>query len=161
MEIGDKVKVKNGYGRNFLLKKGKALRFNKENLNFVNKKKDENKLSSEVLKKSLSKKFSPEFLNRIDEIVVFNQLTSIEIEKIAKIEITSFVQRLKDIDYNVKIDNKVYKFISEKGYDKEFGARPIKRAIQKYLEDPLAKKIVTGEIKKGNKINITHTKNSE
>ena len=125
------------------------------------KKKDENKLSSEVLKKSLSKKFSPEFLNRIDEIVVFNQLTSIEIEKIAKIEITSFVRRLKDIDYNVKIDNKVYKFISEKGYDKEFGARPIKRAIQKYLEDPLAKKIVTGEIKKGNKINITHTKNSE
>ena len=125
------------------------------------KKKDENKLSSEVLKKSLSKKFSPEFLNRIDEIVVFNQLTSIEIEKIAKIEITSFVQRLKDIDYNVKIDNKVYKFISEKGYDKEFGARPIKRAIQKYLEDPLAKKIVTGEIKKGNKINITHIKNSE
>ena len=125
------------------------------------KKKDENKLSSEVLKKSLSKKFSPEFLNRIDEIVVFNQLTSIEIEKIAKIEITSFVRRLKDIDYNVKIDNKVYKFISEKGYDKEFGARPIKRAIQKYLEDPLAKKIVTGEIKKGNKINITHIKNSE
>ena len=125
------------------------------------KKKDENKLSSEVLKKSLSKKFSPEFLNRIDEIVVFNLLTSIEIEKIAKIEITSFVQRLKDIDYNVKIDNKVYKFISEKGYDKEFGARPIKRAIQKYLEDPLAKKIVTGEIKKGNKINITHIKNSE
>ena len=125
------------------------------------KKKDENKLSSEVLKKSLSKKFSPEFLNRIDEIVVFNLLTSIEIEKIAKIEITSFVRRLKDIDYNVKIDNKVYKFISEKGYDKEFGARPIKRAIQKYLEDPLAKKIVTGEIKKGNKINITHIKNSE
>ena len=125
------------------------------------KKKDENKLSSEVLKKSLSKKFSPEFLNRIDEIVVFNQLTSIEIEKIAKIEISSFVQRLKEIDYNVKIDNKVYKFISDKGYDKEFGARPIKRAIQKYLEDPLAKKIVNGEIKKGNKINITHIKNSE
>ena len=125
------------------------------------KKKDENKLSSEVLKKSLSKKFSPEFLNRIDEIVVFNQLTSLEIEKIAKIEIASFVQRLKEIDYNVKIDNKVYKFISEKGYDKEFGARPIKRAIQKYLEDPLAKKIVTGEIKKGHKINITHIKNSE
>ena len=125
------------------------------------KKKDENKLSSEVLKKSLSKKFSPEFLNRIDEIVVFNQLTSIEIEKIAKIEITSFIQRLKEIGYNLKIDNKVYKFISDKGYDKEFGARPIKRAIQKYLEDPLAKKIVNGEIKKGNKINITHIKNSE
>mgnify|MGYP001496964648 FL=1 len=125
------------------------------------KRKDENKLSSEVLKKSLSKKFSPEFLNRIDEIVVFNQLSSVEIEKIAKIEISNFVNRLKEIDYVVKIDNKVYKFISEKGFDKEFGARPIKRAIQKYLEDPLAKKIVNSEVKKGDKIEISHKSNSE
>ena len=125
------------------------------------KKKDNNKLSSEVLKKSLSKKFSPEFLNRIDEIVVFNQLTAIEIEKIAKIEISFFVKRLKEIDYSVKVDNKVYKYISVKGYDKEFGARPIKRAIQKYLEDPLAKKIVKNEIKKGDSIEITHTKNTD
>ena len=125
------------------------------------KKKDENKLSSEVLKKSLSKKFSPEFLNRIDEIVVFNQLTTKEIEKIAKIEINNFVERLKEIDYDVKIDSKVLKFISLKGFDKEFGARPIKRAIQKYLEDPLAKKIVSGEIKKGDKIEISHIKDSE
>ena len=125
------------------------------------KKKDVNKLSSEVLKKSLSKKFSPEFLNRIDEIVVFNQLTTKEIEKIAKIEINNFIDRLKEIDYNVKIDSKVLKFISVKGFDKEFGARPIKRAIQKYLEDPLAKKIVSGEIKKGDKIEISHVKDSE
>ena len=125
------------------------------------KKKDVNKLSSEVLKKSLSKKFSPEFLNRIDEIVVFNQLTTKEIEKIAKIEINNFIDRLKEIDYNVKIDSKVLKFISVKGFDKEFGARPIKRAIQKHLEDPLAKKIVSGEIKKGDKIEISHVKDSE
>ena len=125
------------------------------------KRKDENKLSSEVLKKSLSKKFSPEFLNRIDEIVFFNQLSSVEIEKIAKIEISNFVNRLKEIDYDVKIDNKVYKFISVKGFDKEFGARPIKRAIQKYLEDPLAKKIVNSEVKKGDKIEISHKSNSE
>ena len=125
------------------------------------KKKDENKLSSEVLKKSLSKKFSPEFLNRIDEIVVFNQLHANEIEQIAKIEINIFITRLREIDYHVKIDNKVLKFISNKGYDKEFGARPIKRAIQKHLEDPLAKKIVNSEIKKGDKIEITHNKDSE
>ena len=125
------------------------------------KKKDVNKLSSEVLKKSLSKKFSPEFLNRIDEIVVFNQLTPKEIEKIAKIEINNFIDRLKEIDYDVKIDSKVLKFISVKGFDKEFGARPIKRAIQKHLEDPLAKKIVSGEIKKGDKIEISHVKDSE
>ena len=125
------------------------------------KKKDVNKLSSEVLKKSLSKKFSPEFLNRIDEIVVFNQLTTKEIEKISKIEINNFIDRLKEIDYDVKIDSKVLKFISVKGFDKEFGARPIKRAIQKHLEDPLAKKIVSGEIKKGDKIEISHVKDSE
>jgi ATP-dependent Clp protease ATP-binding subunit ClpC len=125
------------------------------------KKKDLNKLSSEVLKKSLSKKFSPEFLNRVDEIVVFNQLTPIEIEKIVKIELNNFKIRLKNVDYTVKIDNKVIKFLSIKGFDKEFGARPIKRAIQKYLEDPLAKKIVNSEIKKGDKIEITHSKDSE
>ena len=125
------------------------------------KRNDENKLSSEILKKSLSKKFSPEFLNRVDEIVVFNTLSHIEIEKIVKIELNNFKDRLKSVDYKVKIDNKVIKFLSIKGYDKEFGARPIKRAIQKYLEDPLAKKIVNSEIKKGDKIEITHLKDAE
>ena len=125
------------------------------------KRNDENKLSSEILKKSLSKKFSPEFLNRVDEIVVFNTLSHVEIEKIVKIELNNFKDRLKSVDYKVKIDNKVIKFLSIKGYDKEFGARPIKRAIQKYLEDPLAKKIVNSEIKKGDKIEITHLKDVE
>jgi ATP-dependent Clp protease ATP-binding subunit ClpC len=125
------------------------------------KRNDENKLSSEILKKSLSKKFSPEFLNRVDEIVVFNTLSHIEIKKIVKIELNNFKDRLKSVDYNVKIDNKVIKFLSIMGYDKEFGARPIKRAIQKYLEDPLAKKIVNSEIKKGDKIEITHLKDAE
>ena len=125
------------------------------------KRNDENKLSSEILKKSLSKKFSPEFLNRVDEIVVFNTLSHVEIEKIVKIELNNFKDRLKSVDYNVKIDNKVIKFLSIKGYDKEFGARPIKRAIQKYLEDPLAKKIVNSEIKKGDKIEITHLKDAK
>ena len=125
------------------------------------KRNDENKLSSEILKKSLSKKFSPEFLNRVDEIVVFNTLSHVEIEKIVKIELNNFKDRLKSVDYKLKIDNKVIKFLSIKGYDKEFGARPIKRAIQKYLEDPLAKKIVNSEIKKGDKIEITHLKDAE
>ena len=125
------------------------------------KRNDENKLSSEILKKSLSKKFSPEFLNRVDEIVVFNTLSHVEIKKIVKIELNNFKDRLKSVDYKVKIDNKVIKFLSIKGYDKEFGARPIKRAIQKYLEDPLAKKIVNSEIKKGDKIEITHLKDAE
>ena len=115
----------------------------------------ENKNIQDILKKSLSKKFSPEFLNRIDEIVVFNQLSVDNIEKIAKIEITKFVERLKEIDYLIKIDSKAIKFIAKKGYDKEYGARPIKRAIQKHLEDVIAKEIVQNNFKKGDKINIT------
>ena len=118
----------------------------------------ENKNTQDVLKKSLSKKFSPEFLNRIDEIVVFNHLSEENIEKIAKIEITKFVERLKEIDYSIKIDNKAIKFIAKKGYDKEYGARPIKRAIQKHLEDVIAKEIVQNNFKKGDKINITTNK---
>ena len=118
----------------------------------------ENKNTQDVLKKSLSKKFSPEFLNRIDEIVVFNHLSEENIEKIAKIEITKFVERLKEIDYLIKIDNKAIKFIAKEGYDKEYGARPIKRAIQKHLEDVIAKEIVQNNFKKGDKINITTNK---
>ena len=118
----------------------------------------ENKNIQDILKKSLSKKFSPEFLNRIDEIVVFNQLSVDDIEKIAKIEITKFVERLKEIDYLIKIDSKAIKFIAKKGYDKEYGARPIKRAIQKHLEDVIAKEIVQNNFKKGDKINITFIK---
>ena len=118
----------------------------------------ENKNTQDVLKKSLSKKFSPEFLNRIDEIVVFNHLSEDNIEKIAKIEITKFVERLKEIDYLIKIDNKAIKFIAKEGYDKEYGARPIKRAIQKHLEDVIAKEIVQNNFKKGDKINITTNK---
>ena len=119
------------------------------------KKKDVNKLSSEVLKKSLSKKFSPEFLNRIDEIVVFNQLTTKEIEKIAKIEINNFIDRLKEIDYDVKIDSKVLKFISVKGFDKEFGARPLRRSIQRLLEDPLSEELLKGKYKAGSTIIVS------
>jgi ATP-dependent Clp protease ATP-binding subunit ClpC len=118
----------------------------------------ENKNTQDILKKSLSKKFSPEFLNRIDEIVVFNQLSVENIEKIAKIEITKFVERLKEIDYLIKIDTKAIKFIAKKGYDKEYGARPIKRAIQKHLEDVIAKEIVKNNFKKGDEIDITFTK---
>ena len=118
----------------------------------------ENKNTQDVLKKSLSKKFSPEFLNRIDEIVVFNHLSEENIEKIAKIEITKFVERLKEIDYLIKIDNKAIKFIAKEGYDKEYGARPIKRAIQNHLEDVIAKEIVQNNFKKGDKLNITTNK---
>ena len=123
------------------------------------RKKEKNKLSTEILKKSLGKKFSPEFLNRIDEIVVFNELEKKEIQSIVKIEINKFIKRLAEIDYKIKIDLKAINFIALKGYDKEFGARPVKRAIQKYIENEIAKRIVNNEIKKNDTINITHKKN--
>ena len=123
------------------------------------RKKEKNKLSTEILKKSLGKKFSPEFLNRIDEIVVFNQLDKKEIQSIVKIEINKFIKRLAEIDYKIKIDSKAIYFIAQKGYNKEFGARPVKRAIQKYIENEIAKRIVNNEVKKNDTINITHKKN--
>ena len=125
------------------------------------RKKENKKLTAEILKKSLGKKFSPEFLNRIDEIVVFNQLDQEEIIKIVKIEINKFISRLSEIDYTVKLDSKAIKFLANKGYDKDFGARPVKRAIQKYIEDEIAKRIVKNEIKKGDIISITHNKGED
>ena len=125
------------------------------------RKKEKNKLSTEVLKKSLGKKFSPEFLNRIDEIVVFNELDKNEIEKIVKIEIKKFINRLSEIEYKIQIDSKAISFLAKKGYNKEYGARPDKRAIQKFIEDEIAKMIVKNKIKKNDNIVISHKKDND
>ena len=122
------------------------------------RKKEKNKLSTEILKKSLGKKFSPEFLNRIDEIIVFNELEEKEIEKIVRIEIKKFINRLSEIEYKVKIDSKAITFLASKGFNQEFGARPVKRAIQKYIENEIAKRIVNNEIKKNDLVSISHKK---
>ena len=124
------------------------------------RKKEKNKLSTDILKKSLGKKFSPEFLNRIDEIVVFNDLEKKEIQSIVKIEINKFIKRLAEIEYKIKIDSKAINFIALKGFNKEFGARPVKRAIQKYIENEIAKRIVNNGIKKNDTINISHKKSN-
>ena len=124
------------------------------------RKKQKNKLSTDILKKSLGKKFSPEFLNRIDEIVVFNDLEKKEIQSIVKIEINKFIKRLAEIEYKIKIDSKAINFIALKGFNKEFGARPVKRAIQKYIENEIAKRIVNNGIKKNDTINISHKKSN-
>ena len=125
------------------------------------RKKEKNKLSTEVLKKSLGKKFSPEFLNRIDEIVVFNELDKNEIEKIVKIEIKKFINRLSEIEYKLQIDSKAISFLAKKGFNKEYGARPVKRAIQKFIEDEIAKMIVKNMIKKNDNIVISHKKDND
>ena len=76
-------------------------------------------------------------------------------------KINKFISRLSEIDYTVKLDSKAIKFLANKGYDKDFGARPVKRAIQKYIEDEIAKRIVKNEIKKGDIISITHNKGED
>ena len=107
-----------------------------------------------VIQKELKKTFSPEFLNRIDDIVVFNNLEKTDIRKIVDIELVHLIKRVKQLGYEIEISEPAKDFLSEKGYDSKYGARPLNRAIQKYLEDLLAENVVNNSIKEGDKILI-------
>ena len=100
----------------------------------------------DVLKKELSKFFAPEFLNRIDDVVIFNSLNKDNIDKIVKLEIDILIKRLKSMKYNFTYENSIIDLISKVGFDEVFGARPIKRAIQNKIEDLISEKILTGEV---------------
>ena len=114
----------------------------------------ESKNIRKTIEKSLKKAFSPEFLNRVDEIVVFNSLNKEDLKKIIEIEINLLLKRTKEIGYNISISKKAIGFICEKGFDKKYGARPLKRAIQKYVEDLLAEEIVKTQLSLGDTIKI-------
>ena len=105
-----------------------------------------------TIEKSLKKAFSPEFLNRVDEIVIFNSLEKEDLKKIIDIELQTLVQRTNELGYKIKISKKAVNFLCEKGYDKKYGARPLKRAIQKYVEDLLADEIVKSKLNIGDAI---------
>jgi len=115
-----------------------------------------------TIEKALKKAFAPEFLNRIDDIIVFNNLEKEDIKKIINLEIGKLYNRLEKLDYHVELTNDALDFLAEKGWDKDFGARPLKRAIQKYIEDLLAEKLVNKEMKEGDKIilNVNETKDA-
>ena len=113
-----------------------------------------------TIEKSLKKAFSPEFLNRVDEIVVFNSLEKNDLKKIINIELEKLKKRLKELGYEIKISAKALSFLCEKGFDKKYGARPLKRAIQNYVEDLIAEEIVKSNIKEGNKFKIDCNKNN-
>ena len=100
----------------------------------------------DILKKELSKFFAPEFLNRIDDVVIFNSLNKDNIDKIVKLEIDILIKRLKSMKYNFTYENSIIDLISKVGFDEVFGARPIKRAIQNKIEDLISEKILTGEV---------------
>ena len=107
-----------------------------------------------VIQKALSKTFSPEFLNRIDDVVVFNSLEKPQIHQIIDIVLASVYKRLETLGYIIEMTEEAKDFLSEKGYDPQFGARPLHRAIQKYVEDPLAEEILNAHVKDGDTILI-------
>ncbi|MGB5008087.1 MAG: ATP-dependent Clp protease ATP-binding subunit, partial [Ferruginibacter sp.] len=108
---------------------------------------DEN--NKAVIEKALKRTFSPEFLNRIDDVVVFNSLTRENIFEIIDIVMQGVKKRLTNLGLSMELTPEVKNFIADKGYDSQFGARPLHRAIQKYLEDPLAEEILNMNIKNG------------
>ncbi len=109
----------------------------------------EEEANKAVIEKALKKTFSPEFLNRIDDVIIFNSLTKENIFKIIDILMKGVLNRIKALGFSVRLTDEVKDFIAEKGYDVQFGARPLHRAIQKYLEDPLAEEILNMKIKEG------------
>ena len=114
-----------------------------------------------VLMKALNKTFSPEFLNRIDDIVVFDNLDKDAIFKIIDIELKGFYKRVEELGYKLTITTDAKDFIAEKGYDIQYGARPLKRAIQKYLEDGIAELILDNTIVQGNEIYVNVNENRD
>ena len=108
--------------------------------------------SKSVIENALKKTFAPEFLNRIDDVIVFNALEKEHIDLIIEIELKKLYARIKDLGYTLNLSDKAKAFIAEKGFDKQFGARPLKRAIQKYVEDSLAEEIITSKIGEGDEI---------
>ncbi len=111
--------------------------------------------SKAIIQKALKSAFSPEFLNRIDDIILFNNLKKEDINKIIDIEMDSLLKRIDTLGYSVSINQEAKDFIAEKGFDSKFGARPLKRAIQKYFEDSLSEKIISAKIKQGDKIKVS------
>ncbi|MGB1309112.1 MAG: ATP-dependent Clp protease ATP-binding subunit, partial [Oceanihabitans sp.] len=105
-----------------------------------------------VIENALKKAFAPEFLNRIDDVVVFNALEKEDINKIIDIELEKLLLRIKNLGYTLKLSKAAKNYIADKGFDKQYGARPLKRAIQKYIEDTLAEEIITSKINEGDKI---------
>lgn len=116
---------------------------------------DDKEYSRGVIQKALNKTFSPEFLNRLDEIITFDQLSLDAITRIVDIELKGLYERLEAIGYHLDVDDEAKKFLAKKGYDVQFGARPLKRAIQTYLEDGLSELIVSGEAQTGDTIRVT------
>ena len=118
-------------------------------------------LANQILEKAISKQFAPEFINRIDDIIIFNSLEKSDIGKIIDIELADLYERVKENGYTVEVTKSAKKFLIDKGYDEKFGARPLKRVIQSHLEDLIAEAFIDNKIKDGDHLVITHKANED
>ena len=109
-----------------------------------------------VIQDSLKKAFSPEFLNRLDDIIIFKSLDKDDIKRIVDIPLNEVIGRVKEMGYNLKIDDTLKEYLIEKGYDEKYGARPLNRAIQRYVEDPIAERVLDGDVNIGDTITISY-----
>ena len=116
---------------------------------------DDKEFSRSVIQKALNKSFAPEFINRVDEIITFDQLSLEAITKIIDIELKGLYNRIESIGYKLIIEDKAKEFIATKGYDVQYGARPLKRAIQTYLEDGLSELIISSSLKEKDIIQVS------
>jgi ATP-dependent Clp protease ATP-binding subunit ClpC len=125
------------------------------------KKTARNTFARGVIESALKKTFAPEFLNRIDDVIIFDSLELEDIHKIIEIELKYVFKRVEEIGFSIKLTDQAKAYIVEKGWDVQFGARPLKRAIQKYLEDPLAEEIIKTKIEAGSIILVDYNKETD
>ena len=112
--------------------------------------------SNSILQNALKKTFSPEFLNRVDDVIMFNALDKPEILKIIDLVLDNVYRRMLDLGFELSLTDAARDFLIEKGFDPQFGARPLKRAVQKYVEDVVAEKVISGGLKEGDKIQLDY-----
>ncbi|HEY9117872.1 MAG TPA: ATP-dependent Clp protease ATP-binding subunit, partial [Roseivirga sp.] len=125
------------------------------------KRDNEDAIIKDTIQKALKKTFSPEFLNRLDDIIIFNSLTREHIHQIIDISLKKLLSRIEAMGYNISLTDKAKDFIGDKGFDPQYGARPLNRAIQKYLEDQIAEEILKGDINEGDTLLADHEDGSE
>ena len=140
---------------------GRGIGFSAQGSNGLALNEQDKEHARQIVQKALSKQFSPEFLNRLDEIITFDQLDLPAIKRIIDIELKSLFRRVTDMGYIVELSDEAKEMVATKGYDVQFGARPLKRAIQNYIEDGLCERIVNGDIKPGATIRITKAPDKE
>ncbi|WP_019947677.1 ATP-dependent Clp protease ATP-binding subunit [Hymenobacter aerophilus] len=132
-------------------------------IGFGTKSRQENmdELTKGTITNALKKTFSPEFLNRLDDVIVFNSLEKKDIHKIIDISLSKLLNRIQTLGYKVELTEAAKDFVAEKGYDPKYGARPLNRAIQKYIEDPIAEEILKAEVAQGDIITADYTEGAE